>query len=121
MPAWPVRPWVLQLGTPTDIFLWLRLDNRLSRNLCTLLTDVLSSQEGLSGLAVDLTKSSTLKSLQKLASAKLSHRCRECGAHFFLKSQLDKHATIHFTTSQGCHVCRKTFANIYRLQRHMIR
>ena len=48
------------------------------------------------------------------------HPCPKCEESFALKSQLDKHLTLHSTTSQVCTICNKTFANVYRLQRHMI-
>ena len=82
-----------------------------------------------------------------LASDAGSHVCADCGAQFRLLSQLQQHHTaVHASTllppailstpaagspgavtsppgaavSQTCGVCRKTFANVYRLQRHMM-
>lgn len=48
------------------------------------------------------------------------HPCPKCDESFALKSQLEKHLSLHSTTSQICTICNKTFANVYRLQRHMI-
>jgi len=62
------------------------------------------------------------------------HVCVECGAQFRLLTHLHQHqAALHSATSsppavpvapasvsQTCGVCRKSFANVYRLQRHMM-
>nr|XP_034338899.1 LOW QUALITY PROTEIN: zinc finger protein 1-like [Crassostrea gigas] len=48
------------------------------------------------------------------------YQCPKCEAIFMQKSFLDKHLPTHCPTSQSCKVCNKTFANVYRLQRHMI-
>ncbi|CAK9303358.1 unnamed protein product [Gordionus sp. m RMFG-2023] len=46
--------------------------------------------------------------------------CPKCNLYFGSKTQLDKHLALHSPVSQTCEVCGKVFANIYRLQRHMI-
>ncbi|KAK2145696.1 hypothetical protein LSH36_662g02023 [Paralvinella palmiformis] len=48
------------------------------------------------------------------------HSCPQCGISFLTKGHLDKHIALHSPSAQICKVCRKTFANVYRLQRHMI-
>ncbi|XP_071101323.1 zinc finger protein 1-like isoform X2 [Haliotis cracherodii] len=50
----------------------------------------------------------------------IKYQCPKCDEVFLLKTQLDKHIALHSPTSQNCKVCNKTFANVYRLQRHMI-
>ncbi|BES97678.1 zinc finger [Nesidiocoris tenuis] len=47
--------------------------------------------------------------------------CIHCAAPFPTRDQLDKHELLHSPNAQvSCKVCNKTFANVYRLQRHMI-
>ena len=46
--------------------------------------------------------------------------CTPCGIGFQSKNQLDKHIALHSPSAQICKLCKKTFANVYRLQRHMI-
>ncbi|KAL8612960.1 hypothetical protein ACOMHN_001043 [Nucella lapillus] len=51
----------------------------------------------------------------------VKYQCPKCDDTFSLKSHMDKHLALHSPTSQQvCKVCNKTFANVYRLQRHMI-
>lgn len=50
----------------------------------------------------------------------VKYLCPKCDEAFLLKSHLDKHLAMHSPTSQSCNICNKTFANVYRLQRHMI-
>ncbi|VDI48428.1 Hypothetical predicted protein [Mytilus galloprovincialis] len=50
----------------------------------------------------------------------IKYLCPKCDEAFLLKSHLDKHLAMHSPTSQSCNICNKTFANVYRLQRHMI-
>ncbi|PVD35891.1 hypothetical protein C0Q70_02860 [Pomacea canaliculata] len=50
----------------------------------------------------------------------VKYLCPKCDDTFLLKSHLDKHLALHSPTSQVCKVCNKMFANVYRLQRHMI-
>ncbi|XP_035714525.1 zinc finger protein 1 isoform X3 [Folsomia candida] len=74
-------------------------------------------------------------SLSVLANSKLSpnpnlpsggrHRgpftCDQCGLTFSRRDELEKHEVSHPTPSQvSCKICFKQFANVYRLQRHMI-
>ena len=54
------------------------------------------------------------------AILKLKHTCVQCGISFAHSSQLKKHSMLHVVESQVCSVCSKAFANVYRLQRHMI-
>nr|XP_024215380.1 zinc finger protein 1 isoform X2 [Halyomorpha halys] len=47
--------------------------------------------------------------------------CIHCAAPFPTREQLDKHELLHSPNAQvSCRICNKTFANVYRLQRHMI-
>ncbi|CAG9823314.1 unnamed protein product [Phaedon cochleariae] len=47
--------------------------------------------------------------------------CAQCSASFQCKDQLEKHELMHSPHAQVCcKICNKTFANVYRLQRHMI-
>ncbi|GJQ72820.1 hypothetical protein Trydic_g1470 [Trypoxylus dichotomus] len=47
--------------------------------------------------------------------------CSQCATSFPTKDQLEKHELLHSPNAQvSCKVCNKTFANVYRLQRHMI-
>nr|XP_022299658.1 LOW QUALITY PROTEIN: zinc finger E-box-binding homeobox 2-like [Crassostrea virginica] len=68
------------------------------------------------------TRSSVLKDHMKSAhpDQPIRFQCPKCEAIFMQKSFLDKHLPTHSPTSQSCKVCNKTFANVYRLQRHMI-
>lgn len=68
------------------------------------------------------TRSSVLKDHMKSAHPEqpVRYQCPKCEAIFMQKSFLDKHLPTHCPTSQSCKVCNKTFANVYRLQRHMI-
>ncbi|KAJ8307564.1 hypothetical protein KUTeg_015648 [Tegillarca granosa] len=50
----------------------------------------------------------------------IKYLCPKCDETFLMKSHLDKHLALHSPTCQSCKVCNKTFANVYRLQRHMI-
>ncbi|KAL0271042.1 UNVERIFIED_CONTAM: hypothetical protein PYX00_008277 [Menopon gallinae] len=49
------------------------------------------------------------------------HQCAQCSVTFSTKDQLEKHELLHSPNAQvSCKVCNKQFANVYRLQRHMI-
>ncbi|XP_071450678.1 zinc finger protein 1 [Hetaerina americana] len=49
------------------------------------------------------------------------YACIQCGDVFQQREQLEKHELLHSPSPQvSCSVCNKTFANVYRLQRHMI-
>ncbi|XP_043198091.1 zinc finger protein 1-like isoform X3 [Amphibalanus amphitrite] len=51
----------------------------------------------------------------------LGHMCQTCGMTFPSKEKLEVHEVGHGPPTQvSCHVCNKTFAHIYGLQRHMI-
>ncbi|XP_065206485.1 zinc finger protein 1 isoform X2 [Planococcus citri] len=51
----------------------------------------------------------------------VAYPCVQCNAAFSTRDQLDKHEQLHSPNAQvSCKVCNKTFANVYRLQRHMI-
>ncbi|KAF4518005.1 hypothetical protein B566_EDAN012751 [Ephemera danica] len=50
-----------------------------------------------------------------------AHVCPHCSAAFSQREHLEKHELLHSPNAQvSCKVCHKTFANVYRLQRHMI-
>ncbi|XP_046387055.1 zinc finger protein 1-like [Ischnura elegans] len=47
--------------------------------------------------------------------------CPQCGDAFHQRELLEKHELLHSPSPHvSCGVCNKTFANVYRLQRHMI-
>ncbi|XP_001357596.4 zinc finger protein 1 isoform X1 [Drosophila pseudoobscura] len=58
-----------------------------------------------------------------------AYPCMQCTAAFGSREQLEQHELLHSPTggqptaqnvSQTCRICHKAFANVYRLQRHMI-
>ncbi|CAF0998384.1 unnamed protein product [Adineta ricciae] len=46
--------------------------------------------------------------------------CLHCNAVFTNKDDLHQHELNHNASQVACHLCNKIFANIYRLQRHML-
>ncbi|XP_050407023.1 zinc finger protein 1 isoform X2 [Patella vulgata] len=68
------------------------------------------------------TKPSVLRDHHRAqhSDQQIKFQCPKCNEAFDLKSVLDKHLSLHSPTSQICKTCNKTFANVYRLQRHMI-
>ncbi|KAI5633878.1 zinc-finger double domain-containing protein [Phthorimaea operculella] len=46
--------------------------------------------------------------------------CSQCRGQYPTREQLERHETLHSPSSQSCKICHKSFANVYRLQRHMI-
>ncbi|CAH0394373.1 unnamed protein product [Bemisia tabaci] len=49
------------------------------------------------------------------------YQCSQCPTKFATNDQLEKHEfKFHSPVAQSCKICSKTFANVYRLQRHMI-
>uniref|UniRef100_A0A1I8HR99 Protein krueppel n=1 Tax=Macrostomum lignano TaxID=282301 RepID=A0A1I8HR99_9PLAT len=54
------------------------------------------------------------------ANADGTFACIECGGIYLSKTDLDRHSAEHSPDAQKCTVCNKMFANIYRLQRHLI-
>ncbi|XP_063704757.1 zinc finger protein 1 [Culicoides brevitarsis] len=51
----------------------------------------------------------------------ISHACMNCSATFQDREQLETHELMHSPTgSVNCKICSKQFANVYRLQRHML-
>ncbi|XP_077289106.1 Zn finger homeodomain 1 [Arctopsyche grandis] len=51
--------------------------------------------------------------------------CPQCGGAYPSRELLDKHELLHSPNTQvrstiSCKICNKSFANVYRLQRHMI-
>ncbi|XP_038223049.1 zinc finger protein 1 isoform X1 [Zerene cesonia] len=52
--------------------------------------------------------------------------CSQCRGAYPTREQLEKHETLHSPSTQvdtvqyTCKICHKSFANVYRLQRHMI-
>ncbi|EDX15054.1 zinc finger protein 1 isoform X1 [Drosophila simulans] len=57
-----------------------------------------------------------------------AYPCMQCTASFASREQLEQHEQLHSpcgpaavsNVSQTCRICHKAFANVYRLQRHMI-
>lgn len=49
------------------------------------------------------------------------HACSQCSASFPTRDLLEKHELLHSQNiAVSCKICHKSFANVYRLQRHMI-
>ncbi|XP_053603431.1 zinc finger protein 1 isoform X1 [Plodia interpunctella] len=52
--------------------------------------------------------------------------CSQCRGAYPTREQLERHETLHSPNTQvdtvkySCKICHKSFANVYRLQRHMI-
>ncbi|XP_049870034.1 zinc finger protein 1 isoform X2 [Pectinophora gossypiella] len=46
--------------------------------------------------------------------------CSQCRGQYPTREQLERHETLHSPSTQSCKICHKSFANVYRLQRHMI-
>ncbi|KAL4705831.1 hypothetical protein ACJJTC_017808 [Scirpophaga incertulas] len=52
--------------------------------------------------------------------------CSQCRGAYPTRDQLERHETLHSPSTQvdtlrySCKICHKSFANVYRLQRHMI-
>ncbi|XP_063360114.1 zinc finger protein 1 isoform X2 [Cydia amplana] len=52
--------------------------------------------------------------------------CSQCRGAYPTREQLERHETLHSPNTQvdtvkyACKICHKSFANVYRLQRHMI-
>ncbi|XP_075971207.1 Zn finger homeodomain 1 isoform X2 [Anticarsia gemmatalis] len=46
--------------------------------------------------------------------------CSQCRGAYPTREQLERHETLHAPNTQSCKICHKSFANVYRLQRHMI-
>ncbi|XP_073942557.1 Zn finger homeodomain 1 isoform X3 [Choristoneura fumiferana] len=52
--------------------------------------------------------------------------CSQCRGAYPTRDQLERHETLHSPNTQvdnvkySCKICHKSFANVYRLQRHMI-
>lgn len=48
--------------------------------------------------------------------------CGVCRGAYPTREQLERHETLHSPSTQvkSCKICHKSFANVYRLQRHMI-
>lgn len=46
--------------------------------------------------------------------------CGQCRGAYPTREQLERHETLHAPNTQSCKICHKSFANVYRLQRHMI-
>ncbi|CAH2105190.1 unnamed protein product [Euphydryas editha] len=46
--------------------------------------------------------------------------CSQCRGAYPTREQLERHETLHLPSTQSCKICHKSFANVYRLQRHMI-
>ncbi|KAL0882041.1 hypothetical protein ABMA27_000622 [Loxostege sticticalis] len=46
--------------------------------------------------------------------------CSQCRGAYPTREQLERHETLHSPSTQSCKICNKSFANVYRLQRHMI-
>ncbi|XP_045514172.1 zinc finger protein 1 isoform X2 [Pieris brassicae] len=46
--------------------------------------------------------------------------CSQCRGAYPTRDQLEKHETLHSPSTQTCKICHKSFANVYRLQRHML-
>ncbi|XP_047528453.1 zinc finger protein 1 isoform X1 [Vanessa atalanta] len=52
--------------------------------------------------------------------------CSQCRGAYPTREQLERHETLHSPSTQvdnikySCKICHKSFANVYRLQRHMI-
>ncbi|KAJ0179064.1 hypothetical protein K1T71_005839 [Dendrolimus kikuchii] len=54
------------------------------------------------------------------------YNCSQCRGAYPTREQLERHETLHSPSTQvdtvqyTCNICHKSFANVYRLQRHMI-
>ncbi|RVE48116.1 hypothetical protein evm_007176 [Chilo suppressalis] len=54
------------------------------------------------------------------------YACSQCRGAYPTRDQLERHETLHSPSTQvdtlrySCKICHKSFANVYRLQRHMI-
>ncbi|VVC90972.1 unnamed protein product [Leptidea sinapis] len=46
--------------------------------------------------------------------------CSQCRGAYPSRDQLERHETLHSPSTQTCKICHKSFANVYRLQRHML-
>ncbi|XP_058063208.1 zinc finger protein 1 [Anopheles bellator] len=65
--------------------------------------------------------SSTASCLLSGKDPEMMYLCAQCPATFASRSQYEKHEMQHSASAVVCcKVCNKPFANVYRLQRHMI-
>ncbi|CAO1433969.1 unnamed protein product [Diamesa serratosioi] len=68
-------------------------------------------------------QSTSPNNLNRFSVTNRAHACSQpqCSASFPTLDLLEKHEVVHATNAtNSCRLCHKSFANVYRLQRHMI-
>ncbi|CRK90476.1 CLUMA_CG004134, isoform A, partial [Clunio marinus] len=92
-------------------------------NLSTYTASLTSSSSPASGISHDSDGRSSSSSPNNLNSSIFGgygHACSHCTSSFLTRDLLEKHELMHISNATMCKICNKLFANVYRLQRHMI-
>ncbi|KAG5672347.1 hypothetical protein PVAND_002480 [Polypedilum vanderplanki] len=93
-------------------------------NLSSYTASLASSSSPASGISHDSgdgrSSSSSPNNLNNSIYSGYGHACSHCTSSFLTRDLLEKHELMHISNATMCKVCNKLFANVYRLQRHMI-